>query len=491
MKGMTYRNDKTGEATVEHTCDARAAFDKLAIIVVTYKRQQLLEELLASFAQLTVAPWHIVIVDNEHSDETQDMVDEFREKADGLWGTTDADRKGGTSRVVYAPQTDNLGGAGGFSVGVKVAYDLGAEWFWVMDDDVAVLPDGIEKLAKWGRDHDVIQGGKLDFDGGPFYWQYNFIVPLGIPNPIAPAAFGSAGYRVMNTLCFEGGLFRRRIVEKIGLPDPRFFIYWDDTMYGYLASKVTNSIVVPDVVMRRTRDISNWDIAGLRQLNSTSDMNRYHILRNRGYMARYFMMHGDYRPVLFALGTAATVAKEVIRLVAVDREHVRTGLVQIAKGWRDSHKLMHDPKWRLKTRRYKHFLRIFMLYLRVLRARFYATTKSDTSLIRSKASLPRVVSTRRQMPLTARLTPSSPGKPMASAWDRMWSMSSFSALMRAASMRARTASADMSGSAAVAGSAVAPAASRGAGGDASGSTSGTCAYSTPQWVKFRHMPSSV
>lgn len=253
MKGMTCRNDKTGEATVEHTCDARAVFDKLAIIVVTYKRQQLLEELLASFAQLTVAPWRIVIVDNEHSDETQDMVDEFREKADGLWGTTDADRKGGTSRVVYAPQTDNLGGAGGFSVGVKVAYDLGAEWFWVMDDDVAVLPDGIEKLAKWGRDHDVIQGGKLDFDGGPFYWQYNFIVPLGIPNPIAPAAFGSAGYRVMNTLCFEGGLFRRRIVEKIGLPDPRFFIYWDDTMYGYLASKVTNSIVVPDVVMRRAR----------------------------------------------------------------------------------------------------------------------------------------------------------------------------------------------------------------------------------------------
>lgn len=114
MKGMTCRNDKTGEATVEHTCDARAVFDKLAIIVVTYKRQQLLEELLASFAQLTVAPWRIVIVDNEHSDETQDMVDEFREKADGLWGTTDADRKGGTSRVVYAPQTAILAVPVGF-----------------------------------------------------------------------------------------------------------------------------------------------------------------------------------------------------------------------------------------------------------------------------------------------------------------------------------------------------------------------------------------
>lgn len=150
----------------------------------------------------------------------------------------------------------------------------------------------------------------------------------------------------MNTLCFEGGLFNRRVVKQIGLPDPRFFIYWDDTIYGYRASKVTQPIVVPDVILRRTREIGNWDIAGVRQLNSTSDMNRYHIMRNRGYMARYFMVYGDYRPFLFALGTAATAAKEIIRLVAVDREHLRTGIVQIAKGWWDSRKLLHNTEWR-------------------------------------------------------------------------------------------------------------------------------------------------
>ena len=215
----------------------------------------------------------------------------------------------------------------------------------VSDDDVAVMPEAIERLAKWTGSHDVIQGSRYDYDGGPFYWQYDFIVPLGIPNPIAPAAFGPAGYRVMDTLCFEGGLFRRNIVEKIGLPDPRFFIYWDDTMYGYRASKVTNPIVVPDVVLRRTREIGNWDIAGVRQLNSTSDMNRYHIMRNRGYMARYFMTYGDYRPLLFGLGTVLTAVKEVIRLTMVDREHFKTGIVQIAKGWWDSRKLLHDPEW--------------------------------------------------------------------------------------------------------------------------------------------------
>lgn len=324
-----------------------APIDKLAIVVVTYKRQELLANLFDSMTELTAVPWRIVIVDNENSRETEAMCTAFNERLAKLWGidTDQPDAKGGTDRVIYAPQLENGGGAGGFSAGTKCAYDLGAQWFWVMDDDVLVIPEGIERLAKWTDRHDVIQGSRYDYDGGPFYWQYDFIVPLGIPNPIAPAAFGPAGYRVMDTLCFEGGLFRRNIVEKIGLPDPRFFIYWDDTMYGYRASKVTNPIVVPDVVLRRTREIGNWDIAGVRQLNSTSDMNRYHIMRNRGYMARYFMTYGDYRPLLFGLGTVLTAVKEVIRLTMVDREHFKTGIVQIAKGWWDSRKLLHDPEW--------------------------------------------------------------------------------------------------------------------------------------------------
>ncbi len=59
----------------------------------------------------------------------------------------------------------------------------------------------------------------------------------------------------MDTLCFEGGLFNRRVLRKSSA-GPRFFIYWDDTMYGYRASKVTNPIVVPDVILRRTREIA-------------------------------------------------------------------------------------------------------------------------------------------------------------------------------------------------------------------------------------------
>lgn len=55
---------------------AKNTIEKLAIVVVTYKRQQLLATLFESIEKLTVAPWRIVVVDNEHSDATQGMVDD-------------------------------------------------------------------------------------------------------------------------------------------------------------------------------------------------------------------------------------------------------------------------------------------------------------------------------------------------------------------------------------------------------------------------------
>ena len=319
--------------------------EKLAIVIVTYKRQELLMTLFDSLVSLDEAPWRIILADNENSPITAMIADEYEKIAESMWGEPEIDAEGKRRYFVYYPQPNNGGGAGGFSAGTQRAYDLEAEWFWLMDDDVAVEPDAIGKLSKWTDRFEVIQGRRYDYDGGPFYWQYHFLVPLGIPNPIAPEGFDKADYRVMNTVCFEGGLFKRSVVEKIGIPDPRFFIYWDDTVYGYLASKVTTPVVVADFILRRTRDISNWDIAGVRQLNSTSDMNRYHIMRNRGYMARYFAEHGDFNRFTFGFGTFLTFCKEFIRLFAVDRTCINSGAKRLFAGWHDSREIMHDPTW--------------------------------------------------------------------------------------------------------------------------------------------------
>lgn len=140
-------------------------------------------------------------------------------------------------------------------------------------------------------------------------------------------------------------MFSRRVVDKIGLPDARFFIYGDDACYGYVASQHFPAAVVADVVLKRARAVSNWDIAGKRQLNSTSDTNRYYIMRNRGFLARYMQIYGDYHPMLFRLGNAATFCKEFIRLAAVDK-CFKTGIPALRRGMKDARKIIKDPDWK-------------------------------------------------------------------------------------------------------------------------------------------------
>jgi len=299
------------------------------IAIVTYNRSGLLSKLLDSLAVMDPKPGHVVVVDNASTDDTTALVESYR------------DRLG--VDLVYRRLDTNTGGSGGFSEGMRIAYELGSEWIWVMDDDVEVIPDGLARMGDWAPRFRSIQGRRYDYDGSEFYWQYRLSIPLGIPIPFAPAGFDSSGYREMNSGCFEGMFIHRDIVRQIGLPDPRFFIYWDDSVYGWLASLRTTSVIVNEFVLRRTRDIKQWDM-GTRHLNASSNAYRYYIMRNRGFMKHYFKTHGAYRPVRFAIGTVLTFAKELIRLVLVERT-VR-GTSNLFRGIRDGRRIDHDALWR-------------------------------------------------------------------------------------------------------------------------------------------------
>ena len=312
----------------------------VAIIITTYNRRSLLRELLSSIREMTMQPSAIFLIDNEAHPDTKALAEEF-----------------GVEH--YVEMYENVGGAGGFSRGVELAYNAGHEWLWIMDDDVAVLPKGLELLCKWMQSSEemyakgvplsevpsVFQAFKYNWDGSFFYWQYHFFNKLGIPNPVAPSKFREGeNCREMNTMCFEGGLVNRRVVEKIGYPDFRFFIYWDDTLYGYLASKVTKMLLVNDYVMRRTREIENVRIGSTRKLNSTSNMSRYHIMKNRGHMAHYLMEKGDYNPVVFGLGTFLTFWKEFIRLFV--SHEFKSGLPLLKKGMKASRAIRREKHWK-------------------------------------------------------------------------------------------------------------------------------------------------
>lgn len=298
------------------------------IVVVTYNRSALLTKLLESITRMDPKPGRVVVVDNASGDDTSAVVTDFRARMG--------------AELVYRRLEKNTGGSGGFSEGMRVAHELGSTWIWLMDDDVEVLPDGLARMGRWTQRFGSIQGRRYDYDGSAFYWQYRLSIAFGIPIPWAPAAFDESGYRPMNSGCFEGMFIHRDVVSRIGLPDPRFFIYWDDSVYGWLASRVTTAAIVDDFVLQRTRSIRQWDM-GIRHLNASSDAYRYYIMRNRGHMKHYFALHGQYRPVRFFLGTVITFAKEIIRLVAV--EHRVRGTSNLFRGMRDGRAIARDRSW--------------------------------------------------------------------------------------------------------------------------------------------------
>ena len=104
------------------------------IAIVTFNRSALLTRLLDSITVMDPKPGHVVIVDNASTDDTTDVVESFRDSI----GT----------EIVYRRLGTNTGGSGGFSEGMRTAYELGAEWIWMMDDDVEVLPDGLARIGK-------------------------------------------------------------------------------------------------------------------------------------------------------------------------------------------------------------------------------------------------------------------------------------------------------------------------------------------------------
>lgn len=219
-------------------------------VVVTHNRREMLRECLPALAAQTRPPDHVLVVDNASSDGTVAMVREEHPNVELLTLPT------------------NEGGAGGFHEGMKRAHAAGAEWLWLMDDDVIPEPDALEELLATPTRIEPLP--RPTILASKALWRDGQMHPMNFPGAEKrrlERLIEGAEHRLLpiRFATFVSLLVHRRAVDRHGLPLKHFFMWSDDIEYtgrvlleepGYL---VPTSVVVHKSATKRTAMVAPPD----------------------------------------------------------------------------------------------------------------------------------------------------------------------------------------------------------------------------------------
>lgn len=202
-------------------------------VVVTYNRCELLSETLAAIESQSAKPSHIVLIDNNSTDNTEQVVASIPLSVD----------------IQYVRLDKNIGGAGGFKLGMQRAYAMGADWLWCMDDDCVPHSNALEKLLSVLEEEPKEAVGFLASrvlwtDGSPCLMN----LPVAGRDWIEPHSRNPNLSRIIGS-SFVSILISRKAIEAVGFPVEEFFIWFDDAEYSRRISKVMPAYLVTDSVV--------------------------------------------------------------------------------------------------------------------------------------------------------------------------------------------------------------------------------------------------
>lgn len=242
--------------------------NRTVAVVVTYNRLEKLKKCIGAL-MVSDCKCDVLVVDNASTDGTSDWL------ASSL-----------SSSVMVINTGKNIGGAGGFNVGVREAVNKGYEFIWLMDDDCMVHTDSLTNLlaadSKLGGDYGWLSSVALWTDGSPCKMNKQKLMP----DFYEYAHFLGDTLLAGTQATFVSLFLRSSVVREFGLPITDFFIWGDDVEYTRriaVRGERRSFIVGNSKVTHEMKDNNGSSIA----LDSPERIPRYcYAYRNEAYLYR-------------------------------------------------------------------------------------------------------------------------------------------------------------------------------------------------------------
>lgn len=195
---------------------------KIAAVVVTYNRLNLLKECINAIRNQTHKVDEIIVINNSSTDGTLEWLEEQKD--------------------LTVITQENLGGAGGFYTGIKTAYEKGYDWIWCMDDDAKPLKNSLQIKVEFLEKNNsqeqisaVTATVKHLFDGSIDFTHRRILKKSKIfPYIFEDLEFNSYSNETteIDIASFVGILINSNVVREIGYPIKDYFIFFDDVEYS-------------------------------------------------------------------------------------------------------------------------------------------------------------------------------------------------------------------------------------------------------------------
>ena len=267
---------------------------KVAAVVVTYNRLQLLKECIEALRNQTYKNLDLVIVNNGSTDGT------------GEWLAMQKD-------LIVITQ-ENLGGAGGFNTGMRYVAEHGYDYCWVMDDDVIcdanALQEFFNSFSIVGENFGFLCSSVFDKFGNPCN------VPSVLPAskkgyPDWPKYLDNGIVKVV-LATFVSVFVPTENIRKYGLPIKDFFIWGDDSEFTYRMSKHLPCYMIGKSQVTHMREMAKG-LVFLKETNPNRIKMYKYMYRNGFYNARKGCSVSNYPLILYVKQCFSIFIKGLIR----------------------------------------------------------------------------------------------------------------------------------------------------------------------------------